>query len=77
MGNTRQWTRQFNARVSELQSALKANGIRSEKKRRELISRAASGRPADLREQAKVSLALRRIAGTPSLFRRASMQEGK
>lgn len=53
MGNTRTWTTKFNARVNELQSSLKSAGIRSDKKRRELINRAASSRPSDLAEQAR------------------------
>ena len=62
MGNPRNWTTTFNARTRELEQSLKANGI-TKSRRRKLINKAASGRPSDLAEQARVSLALRRIAG--------------
>lgn len=64
MGNTRKWTADFNARRRELEAFTKP--LRSAKARREAIMLAAMGRPADLPQQAKVSLALRRIAGFPS-----------
>ena len=61
MSNPRKFTTLFNARVNELQSALKAKGVRSDKKRRELINRAASSRPADLARQAREAIQERRV----------------
>lgn len=64
MGNSRSFTTTFNTVNRKLEQALKANGYRSASKRRELMMLAAMGRPADLPEQARISLALRRIVGS-------------
>jgi formylglycine-generating enzyme required for sulfatase activity len=60
MGNTREWTREFNARRSELTDFVKAKAGRSEKARKNAIRVAASGRSADLPEVARASVANRR-----------------
>ena len=60
MGNPRNWTTTFNATSRELEQSLRAAGVRSQKKRREAMDKAASGRPADLAEQARKALADRR-----------------
>lgn len=60
MGNPRRFTTTFNARNKELEQALKSNGI-TKTRRRKLIERAASGRPADLAAQARKALAARRV----------------
>ena len=60
MGNTRNWTREFNARQNELTSFVKAKAGRSEKARKQAIRAAANGRPAKLREIARASVANRR-----------------
>ena len=62
MPQSRKVIRQQEAVAEQLKRALKANGI-TKSRRRKLINKAASGRPSDLAEQARVSLALRRIAG--------------
>lgn len=62
MPQTRKVIRQQEAVAEQLKRALKANGI-TKSRRRKLVNKAASGRPSDLAEQARVSLALRRIAG--------------
>lgn len=62
MGNPRNFTTMFNARNYELEAALKSAGVRGLKKRRELMGKAASGRPADLADQARASLSKRRAA---------------
>jgi hypothetical protein len=62
MGNPRKWTTKYNANNEALQGALKDAGVRSQKRRRELIARAASGRPADLHEKARKAVAQRRAA---------------
>lgn len=69
MGNPRAFTTKFNARIPELQSALRANGI-TKAKRKRMMERAASSRSPNLAAEAKVSIALRRIAGVlrPSEF---------
>jgi hypothetical protein len=72
MSNSRKWTTDFNARKRELEKFTKP--LRSAKARKEAMMLAAIGRPADLPQQARVSLALRRIAGFPSPARRAAMQ---
>jgi len=61
MGNPRTFTRNFNARNRELETALKGAGVRSDKRRRELMSRAAAARPADLAEQAREAINQRRL----------------
>lgn len=61
MGNPRNFTTQFNARVHELQYALKSAGVRSDKKRRDLMRRAASARPSDLAKQAREAIQARRV----------------
>lgn len=60
MGNTRNWTREFNARQRELTSFVKAKAGRSEKARKEAIKVAANGRPAELPVIARASVANRR-----------------
>ena len=59
---TKEWQAKHQANLQQMAAALKANGI-TKSRRRKLINKAASGRPSDLAEQARVSLALRRIAG--------------
>lgn len=72
MSNSRKWTTDFNAKREALKSVIKP--LRSAKARKEAMKLAAMGRPADLAEQARVSLALRRIAGFPA--RRAALMQG-
>lgn len=60
MGNSRRFTREFNARYRELSLFVKATAGRSEKARKKAINAAASGRPADLSERARQSLENRR-----------------
>lgn len=67
MGNPRSYTTKYVAIKGKLEAATKP--LRSAKARRQAIDAAASGRPADLAQQARVSLNLRRIAGFPSLIR--------
>lgn len=63
MSNARSFTTKFNAMNRALEAAVMPAGFRSLKRRRELMSKAASGRPADLAEKARVEVAIRRIAG--------------
>ncbi len=60
MGNTRNWTREFNARQRELASFVRSKAGRSEKARKQAIQAAASGRPSGLTEIARQSLENRR-----------------
>jgi hypothetical protein len=60
MGNTRSWTREFNARRRELSSFVKAKAGRSEKARKDAIKAAANGRPAELPQIARAAVASRR-----------------
>lgn len=60
MGNTRHWTREFNARQNELSAFVRSKTGRSEKARKNAIQAAASGRPANLAEIARASVANRR-----------------
>lgn len=60
MGNTRHWTREFNARQNELSAFVRSKAGRSEKARKNAIQAAASGRPADLAIKARQSIARRR-----------------
>lgn len=64
MGNSRSFTSKFVAKQTALETVTKP--LRSLKAKREAIARAAAGRPADLSQQARISIALRRIAGIPS-----------
>jgi hypothetical protein len=64
MGNPRSFTTTFNAKNRELEGFRKSRGCTSTKKIKAAVARAASGRPADLASQARISLALRRIAGS-------------
>lgn len=56
MGNPRSFTSKFNAMNKALESAVKPAGFNSLKRRRDLIRKAAAGRPADLPEIARVEL---------------------
>lgn len=78
MGNARDWTREFNARNSELETFLKENRVRR-KKPNAFVERAAAGRSPDLAQEARAAVNLRRvqraldtIAGRPS----TSIREG-
>lgn len=72
MGNPHSYTSKYVSVVGKLAAATKR--LRSAKARQKAIDAAASGRPADLAQQARVSLALRRIAGFPA--RRAALTQG-
>lgn len=72
MGNPRSFTSKFVARKTELEACTKP--LRSAKAKRAAIERAASGRPSDLSQQARISIALRRIAGTALM---ASQDRGR
>lgn len=60
MGNTRSWTRDFNAVHRSLTSFVKAKAGRSERARKDAIRAAANGRPAELPQIARASVADRR-----------------
>lgn len=62
-GQPRSFTTTFNTVNRKLEQALKANGI-TKTRRPKCIERFASGRPANLASEARISLALRRIAGS-------------
>lgn len=72
MGNPHSYTTKYVNVIDGLKAVTKP--LRSFKAKRNAIRAAAAGRPRDLPEQARVSVALRRIAGTPS---RIDSQEGK
>ena len=72
MGNPHSYTTKYVAIKAQLEAATKP--LRSAKARKQAMKLAAMGRPADLAEQARVSLALRRIAGFPA--RRAALMQG-
>ena len=63
MPHSRKVIRKQDEVVAKLRHEVKAHGVTGLRKQRAAIQRAASGRPSDLAEQARVSLALRRIAG--------------
>lgn len=68
MGNTRNWTREFNARQRELAAFVKGKAGRSEKARRQAVEAAASGRPSDIRQHALEALRERRVQRSLALL---------
>ena len=61
MPNTRKVIRKQEAVADQLKRALKAKGVTRHAQREKLAKRAAAGRPADLPEVARQSVAERRV----------------
>lgn len=76
MGNTRHWTREFNARQNELSAFVRSKAGKSEKARKDAIKTAACGRPTDLAQRAREAIEARRAADEAAIAMVERLQGG-